>query len=398
MLKYIGIAANEFDTYLDYAFLSIVAIYLYNATPVEMGGLGACFALPFLFSSHFFGKLFDKGNIHQWRTLLFTINTITTPLLFLTGNIYGLFAIAFIKTGSRCGLSISNIKLNKNDDDSKRFFEIYGYLINISRVLVPLAVVYLYNLIGVWTIIIFSSALNLLSILTSQIDLRLQDGMHAQGADASGKSGTKYSFFNEMRASKDLFYLVAGYTIANFAFYLSNDMLGLFFKYAGESENSIGIIISLLGVGGIIGTKLASLLNKKLRPVIILMASMLINSIAFFIFGFLNPDLIAVYVFYFGIILIGISSGVTFFAIRLGVREIIGYQNVGKATGTIQLLSSVVAILMPMIGGYIASLYSLDVTFKLTSISLFVLLMAFFYVFYFSKQRREYYARSAKNE
>ncbi|PHM44738.1 MFS transporter [Xenorhabdus mauleonii] len=388
MLKYIGIAANEFDTYLDYALLSIVAIYMYHATPLEMGWLGACFALPFLFSSHFFGKLFDKGKIHQWRTILFTINTLATPLLIFTGNIYGLFAIAFVKTWSRCGLSISNIKLNKNDDESKRFFEIYGYLINISRVLVPLIVVYLYNLIGIWTVIVFSSALNFLSVLTSQISLKLQDGMHAQGIDAAGQAATQYSFFNEMKASKDLFYLVAGYTIANFAFFLSNDMLGLFFKTVGESENSIGIIISLLGVGGIIGTKLASLLNKTLRPVMILMASMLINSIAFFIFGFLNSEFISVYVFYFGIILIGISSGVTFFAIRLGVREIVGYQNVGKATGMIQVLSSVVAISMPIIGGYIASMYSLDVTFKLTSIILFVLLMTFFYVFYFSKQRR----------
>ncbi|MDC9581489.1 MFS transporter [Xenorhabdus sp. PR6a] len=387
MLKYIGIAANELDTYLDYALLSIVAIYMYHATPSEMGWLGACFALPFLFSSYFFGKLFDNGKVHQWRTVLFTINTITTPLFILTGNVYGLFIIAFVKTWSRCGLNISNVKLNENDDDAKRFFEIYGYLINFSRVLVPLTVVYLYNLIGIWAVIIFSSGLNLLSVLTSQISLKLQDCTHDQEVDNPEQVETKYSFVNEIRANKDLFYLVTGYTIANFAFFLSNDMLGLFFKSAGESENSIGMIISLLGVGGIIGTKLASLLNKTLRPVIILMASMIINTIAFFIFGFLNPELISVYVFYSAIILIGISSGVTFFAIKFGVREIVGYQNVGKATGMIQLLSSVVAISMPIIGGYIASLYSLDITFKLTGIILFVLLMAFFYIFYFSKQK-----------
>lgn len=35
MLKYISIGANELDTYLDYALLSIVAIYLYEATPRE---------------------------------------------------------------------------------------------------------------------------------------------------------------------------------------------------------------------------------------------------------------------------------------------------------------------------------------------------------------------------
>lgn len=73
MLKYISIGANELDTYLDYALLSIVAIYLYEATPSEMGLLGACFALPFLFSSSFFGKLLDNGQTHQWRSFFYMI-------------------------------------------------------------------------------------------------------------------------------------------------------------------------------------------------------------------------------------------------------------------------------------------------------------------------------------
>ncbi len=54
MKKYIGIAANELDTYLDYALLSIVAIYIYNAKPNEMGFSRRLFRCPFFIFQSFF--------------------------------------------------------------------------------------------------------------------------------------------------------------------------------------------------------------------------------------------------------------------------------------------------------------------------------------------------------
>ncbi|EAY5052209.1 MFS transporter [Salmonella enterica] len=201
-----------------------------------------------------------------------------------------------------------------------------------------------------------------------------------------------------MKKNKNLFYLVSGYTIANFAFFLSNDMLGLFFKNIGENENSIGLIISLLGIGGVIGTKFASLLNKKLTSVVILTTSVMINTFSFAIFGFVSGDMVSVYVYYGCIILIGISSGVTFFSIRYGVREIIGFKNVGKATGTIQMISSVVAITMPLVGGYIANVLSLEITFRITSIILLALLLVMSLNIYSSKLRINTNEQPTKNE
>ena len=374
MLKYIGIGANELDTYLDYALLSIVAIYLYNALPTEMGLLGASFALPFLFSSGFFGKLLDKARINHWRAAFFTVNSFVTPVFILTGSVYGLLAIAFLKTTMRSGLSISNVKLNESDEESKRFYEIYGYLINFSRIIVPLAVVVLYNQYGIWSVIVFSSTLNVVSLLCELISLKLKDSGGKSGLETHHNIDNNYSFVREMKKNKSLFYLVTGYTVANFAFFLSNDMLGLFFKKIGENENSIGLIISLLGVGGVIGTKTASFLNKTLTPVTILTISVMVNAFSFAVFGFVSGALAPAYIFYNCVVLIGVSSGVTFFSIRFGVREIIGFKNIGKATGTIQVLSSIVAITMPLIGGYIASMLSLAATFKITSAVLITLL------------------------
>jgi len=398
MKKYIGIAANELDTYLDYALLSIVAIYIYNAKPNEMGFLGACFAVPFLFSSHFFGRLIDKGHLHQWRALFFFTNSMVTPVFILTGNIYGLLAIAFLKTTARCGLNISNVKLNKDDDESRKFYEIYGYLINFSRVLVPIAVVALYKFSGVWSVIFFSSTLNVISLIFEAIAVKNREGNNEKETSKNPDVEEQYSFISEVRKNSALFYLVAGYTIANFAFFLSNDMLGLFFKDLGQTESSIGMIISLLGVGGIAGTKIASALNKSLTAVIILIMSVIINTTAFALFGFLSKEITPDYVYYGCIVLVGMSSGITFFSIRFGVREIIGYENAGKATGTIQLLSSVVAITMPLVGGYVANVFSLEITFRITSLILLFLLFSMSGSIYFSHQRIKIHEQAAKNE
>lgn len=387
MLKYFSIAANELDTYLDYALMSIVALYIYNANPSEMGVLGACFALPFLLSSHFFGRLFDNDKVYKWRSVLFSINSVVTPIFILTGDVYGLYAIVLLKTCTRCGLNISNVKLNKSDDESKVFFEVYGYLINLSRIFVPVAVIFINKFWGIWGVIFLSSCLNLLSVISSLFSIRLDSSLKMKDKIVKQQADGKYSFISEIRMNKSLFYLVTGYTVANFAFFLSSDMLGLFFKLMGQAENSVGIIISLLGIGGLIGTKLAAISNNLLQPVVILLTSVVINTVAFFIFGFVNPDLVPIQVYYSGIVLVGVSSGITFFAIKFGVRKVIGYQNVGKATGMIQIVSSIVAITMPLVGGYIANRYSIEITFKITFITLFVSLLIFIYMFCFSKQK-----------
>lgn len=394
MIKYIGIGANELDTYLDYAVLSIAAIYLFNATPTEMGMLGACFALPFLFSSNVFGHLLDNARIHYWRTFLFSINAIITPIFMLSGSLYGLYCIAALKTLCRCGLNISNIKLNDNDEESKRFFEIYGYLINISRISIPLIGVFIYQAYGLWYAVALSCALNVTGLIAST-----EKGSRIVCVNApEGKKGIKYSFLNELKRNHALLYLVAGYTLANLAFFMSNDMLGLFFQNAGQSEISIGLIISLLGVGGFVGTKFASVLNNHLRPVQILLVSMIFNITAFAMFGFIPHESVSIYLFYFSIMLVGAASGITFFAVKFGVRNIIGYRDAGKATGMIQMLSSVVAILMPVVGGVIASLTSLVVTFRLTSLLLLGILIVLLNLISIAHSRSIQNAKPSENE
>ncbi|MCC8467026.1 MFS transporter, partial [Photorhabdus bodei] len=247
MKRYISIGVHELDTYLDYAILSIIAIYSLHATPSEMGILGACFAVPFLVASGLFGKLFDNGNVLNWRTLLFFINGIIMPFLSVADPIIFLYVITLIKTTCRCGLGISNTKLNVDDNESQRFYEIYGYIINFSRIVIPLFVVYLNTNYGLWFVLLLSMTFNLVGMLTSYFDDTFRLDVNASVSSAAVE---RFSFIQQLKNKPDLYLLVSAYTLSNLAFFLSNDMLGIFFERIGQNESSIGYIISLLGVGG----------------------------------------------------------------------------------------------------------------------------------------------------
>ncbi|MBC8952671.1 MFS transporter [Xenorhabdus sp. PB62.4] len=377
MIKYIGIGANEFDTYLDYAIFNIIAIYLLHSDPLQLGILGACFSLPFLFSSYLFGKLFDRYEIRRFRILLFSANACVIPFIGLGGSILVLYATAFIKTLVRSGINISNTKLNKDDEETSRFYEIYGYLISISRIIIPLIVIGAYGLWGIWFVVGLSVILNLVASLSTFLD---HTQYHHSEISQVTEPSESYSFLKIMLKKQELGILVTAYTISNLAFYLSNDMLGIFFKVIGQDENSIGIIISLMGLGSFAGTKLASFLIKRIIAKSVLLYSILTNATAFTCFGFLPSNTTSVLAFYSAIVIVGISSGITFFAVRYGVRNTVGYENVGKTTGIIQMLSALVAIIMPIIGGVIANYYGIDTTFRITSI-IFCITLIYFILF-----------------
>ncbi|MGF1681199.1 MFS transporter [Photobacterium minamisatsumaniensis] len=373
MKKFISIGSGELDTYLDYTIFSIISIYVFSATPFEVGILGSCFAIPFFLLSKTFGKAFDIGNVPKIRAILFIVSGgLMLALPFSESMVY-LYIILIAKISCRCGINVSNPKLNKNEEESQNFYEISGYIVNVSRIGIPLLVTFFYSSMGLWSVVILSLLLNLIGFVYSIID----NEQYNFDADNSKQSENiaRFSLRKEMKAKPELSLLILAYTLSNLSFFLSNDMLSIFFESIGESAESVGYIITTLGVGGIIGTKISSVLMGKVSSNHVFLLSLIVNSVVFSAFGFLDETQVNAFVYYFLIFLTGLASGVIFVSFRFGIRRLVDFGNLAKVTGGIQKISSVIAICMPILGGYLANIFSITFTFKVTGIALFLVLI-----------------------
>lgn len=363
MKKYFGMGVNELDTYLDYTLFSVLILYVFHASPSHVGWMGACFAIPFFFSSHLFGIIVDGGNIFLWRAIFFTINIIAMPFVSMGHHEIILYIVILIKMTARCGISISNAKLNDNDEGSRDFYKIYGYLVNMSRIVMPLVVIFFFNYYGILFVIFLSMLLNALGVYCS---VKGEGHCHKNNLTANKKNAHGYSFWIIFRENHQVALLITTYTVVSLAFFLSSDMLTVFFSVIGEDKSSMGLIVSLLGCGGTIGTKWVSELIKNIEIEQVFFISVFIYLLSFSCFAFLSVVDTPVLIFYVAIICVGMASAMTFFAIRYGVRHIFGFEHVGKAMGTVQMLSAIIAILMPILGGYISGYFSITITFRIT--------------------------------
>ena len=132
-----------------------------------MGILGACFAAPFLFFSKTLGQLSDTLNIYHLRTILFFINLVVMPFTLVADSITIIYIIILCKIACRCGINVSTPKLNEKTQESKTFCEIYGYMINVSRIVISLLVINLNSYLGLWSIIGVSVLFNFIGFISS---------------------------------------------------------------------------------------------------------------------------------------------------------------------------------------------------------------------------------------
>lgn len=371
MKKYLSIAANECDTYLDYALFTLVAIYILQASPSEIGFLGACYALPFFVLSRMAGRYVDYCKVNVFRTLMFLVCILATPFVASVDSIYFLYLLLLIKVSCRVGLTVSMVKLNQDESETKIFYEITGYITNLARISVPIISVAANEYFGIWSIIIFSTVFSILGLFSSFFNTQESitstskiNKVYMESVSVDAKS--------IIRSNQTLNLLVLSYIFASISLYFSNDMLSLFFKELTDEPISIGFIISSLGLGGIIGTKLSSYFIGKISIIQCYIFSLLINGVAFFTMGIVNNSSLSVAGCYLIVSVTGVSSGMSFVIMKTGLRTLVDFDCLGSVTGYIQKIASIVAISLPIIGGIVAEQIGIQATFIITSSMMFL--------------------------
>jgi MFS family permease len=369
MKKYIAIGSNELDTYLDYALFSAVSIFMLNASPKEIGVLGACYALPFFFLSKILGKWSDSVSVRKFRAVIFFLCIAITPGILFAHSMWLVYLVLLAKISCRCALGVSMPKLNTDAKESKRFYEIVGYLVNASRVIIPITSVIIYRELGLIFVVMLSSALNLSGLIFTVIDKEYGCAERRPNSDSATHQDS------DLLKRGDLLVLISAYIMSSISFYLSNDMVALFFQRLGESVDSIGYIITALGIGGIIGTKLSSALLSTFTPIVVYSGSIIVNAISFCSFGFTNMESTPVNLYYSLVLLTGIASGISFVAVKYGVRKAVDFEKISTVTGLIQKMSSIVAVLLPVLGGIVADAFGIQSPFIITGVLLSMILV-----------------------
>jgi MFS family permease len=365
MKKYIAICSSEMDTYSDYALFSIVSIFILNASTYEVGFLGACYAIPFYFLSARYGRYFDRTDVRPSRAVLFFICALCTPMILYIDSMVAIYGLLLFKTSLRVGLSTSMPKLNENKEESKQFYEVTGYILNLSRIGVPLVVITLYDQYGLSYVVGMSVFFSLLGLVTT-----LADGAYKPESSLDERLLEGASVRDLIRKNRVLFLLILTYIMSSISFYLSNDMLSVFFRYIGEEESSIGYLITILGVGGVIGTKVASATLKKIPPISVFTLSILTNASSFAVLGFTDTESTAVLFYYGAIFVTGIASGIAFVSLKLGSRRTVKFSQLATVTGYIQKIAALVAMSLPILGGVTSGVWGLQNTFTITAVLL----------------------------
>ncbi|KAB8030694.1 MFS transporter [Fluviispira multicolorata] len=326
--------------------------------------MGACFTAPHIIFSKTIGKAADKIETHKIRTVSFAFMLIAMILSLYIANIFFLCSIVFLKNIGRFGNSVTVSKMLLPAETAAQFYEKYGYIINSSRICMPILCILLYNNVGLSSLLHLSIFLNLIGLYTSIRMNVVQKSAQLTKADCAKSNGAETKISND----RLLLFAITCFILSSLSLYLSNDLISFLFMSFGASETSIGLLISVLGLGGIMGVRIAKLLFHSLSPEKVMLLALLMNSISFFLFGYATQSwpISPVLAFYVAIGFTGIASGILSLSFKTILQDRIPFAQIGRVTATIQSIAAIVATTLPFLGGALAKFTHIQMPFKVS--------------------------------
>ena len=244
-----------------------IMVYIYSKTgrAVDVGFYTLAGAVASIVSGPFIGTLVDKYNKKRLMIISNIINAILIAGVIFVKNYYEIYIITFLMTIAG-NLSVSSrmsvmpeITSEKDLVAANSFISVSSFTINI---LGPVAAGMLVAYVGSYITFVLDSISYILgAVIIYFIGLSptavVKNKEKNYLADLS--KGIKYIFTNETLK----FYGILGIFYRIFLGMILHLMLAFVTKYLHGSTGDYGIIMSMAGVGGIIGSYCAKVLNNK---------------------------------------------------------------------------------------------------------------------------------------
>ncbi|BBH51809.1 hypothetical protein JCM31447_310800 [Fluviispira sanaruensis] len=229
-------------------------------------------------------------------------------------------------------------------ETSAQFYEKYGYIVNSSRICMPILSILLYNNIGLSSLLYLSVFLNLIGLYTFIRMNVVEKSPQLAKADCTKSTGVETKISND----RLLLFAITCFVLSSLSLYLSNDLISFLFMSFGASETSIGLLM---------------------------------NSISFFLFGYATQSWLIspVFAFYVAIGFTGLASGILSLSFKTILQDRIPFAQIGRVSATIQSIAAIVATTLPFLGGALAKFTNIQMPFKVSF--LFFAIVFFFTTF-----------------
>ena len=365
------------DHFLDYALFAIFVLYLYQGGPIEAGVLAVCFTLPFIVLSKKIGKFVDLSKPRKTFLSGSLLTIIGCVLLLFSTHLVWVYCAALIKTVGRIFIGISVPKYTTHVFKKKDYKQVNSFITtsaNIGKVFGPALCTAGLLVLSETSLVYISLALCLATFLAyTKISHDFIDEEQNQNHNADNfVKPENFSKWYHLISSYPILKIgLIAYVCAQTSVYISDDLLALLFKKSGGSEQSIGIMIAIIGLGGVCGGFIS---KYGSNPSKLFLLSLIIDTLVFNIYGwFLHLhifDHLLIPTFMTVCFIMGIGTGLGAVGFQTLLQENVNKKIIGITTGYLRTLIASVALIGPMAGALIAELSTIHLPFKISGVFL----------------------------
>lgn len=380
---------SGFSQWIDVFLIFSMPVFVWNATPEDIGLIALLFALPSLLFSPIVGALVDSRNPFKIMMVGAILRVIFTFLIVIN-NYYNLFLVlVFFKGISNVVYwASSSVVTNQvvNSDNRMSYFSSLSAIDQMTKVITPLVMIPISSLFSLKYGFILSLLLSLIALFSvNTISYKYLN----QNKEIVFSYTKLFSGFKQLKfiPNKLLIHITFSILLAiSLAIY--DPHLPSFIKSLHMGESTYSLVISATAIGAISGAFSVKFIFKKFGPV-------LLSKIGFIIFS-LSILLINVFLLFSNSITVSLmifiwflnGCGYELFMIGYGVN----FQNtcpkeiLGKVSTSARSLQMLIIMLTPSIGAYFINNFSYH---SVYIISLIILTISLFLMLYFKKIIRD---------
>lgn len=360
----------DFADWLDYIAIISLFTFVLKVETVYFAWFIVALTLPYVFIGPFAGALVDRMDIRSVMVLSNFGRALLTFALALVGQPELMLALvaargavdSFFSPAKQVAIQALSAREELMSTNSA------SHLINqISKVAGPAVGGGLLLLLSPQMVFVVNGAVSLcaaLILMTLPSNIRDVKKPETAGEKTSLLAEAGEGFMVVL--SKPPLWITIGLgAMGFFAIFLHDTLIGPMTRELGFGEHILGLSITCVGLGGVLGAFAVSNLNKQIHPYLIIGPSMMIVSSLTITLGFIVlygvsiPDFVFVAMFF----IIGFIGVGTFVPLRTVLQIETPPDKMGRVTAVSEMTTIVAMLGAPFIGAALAQIYQLGVPF-----------------------------------